>query len=560
MMAERVGQQLGNYCLVRLLGRGDFAEVYLGEHLYLKTQAAIKVLHTPLANDDMEGFLTEARSIARLKHPHIVRVLEFGVEEGIPFLVTTYAPNGSLRQRHPKGTLLALASVVSYVKQAATALQYAHDQKLLHRDIKPENILLGRHNEVLLSDFGMTLMTQSLHYPDAQGVVGSVSYMAPEQLQGKPCPASDQYTLGIVVYEWLSGDCPFHGSLNEIADQHTSTPPAPFREKVPLISPEIEEVVLTALAKDPQNRFSSVMAFAQTLEQTSLVDLPTVALRPAAPSPLMGMKTFETTGTSLDPKRPDLTEHAEEPQPREAQPRLLQRSRSSVAMNTLFILLALLIIGGSGLTYYARVLIPTQLHGQATATAQIAQADATFTSMTPQQIYMYATHGSPVMNDPLNTQNNNTWDKNDSCFFTGGVYHVRSTNSIDCLSQRSSFSNFAFQVQMTILKGDAGGIVFRTYYFVYFTSVGKYTISFDLSSGSQYTAGGSALSFKTGLDQSNLITLVAHSSTFYLYVNKQFVTKFRDSTYSAGFVGVDAQNDTSPSTEVAFSNAQVWKM
>jgi hypothetical protein len=91
----------------------------------------------------------------------------------------------------------------------------------------------------------------------------------------------------------------------------------------------------------------------------------------------MGMKTFETTGTSLEPKRPDLTEYAEEPQPREAQPRLLQRSRSSVAMITLFILLALLIIGGSGLIYYSRVLIPTQLHGQATATAQIAQADAT---------------------------------------------------------------------------------------------------------------------------------------------------------------------------------------
>src|SRR2546425_8117665 len=133
-MAERVGQQLGNYRLVRLLGRGGFAEIYLGEHVYLKTQAAIKVLHTQLANDDMEGFLTEARSIARLKHPHIVRVLEFGVEDGTPFLVTTYAPNGSLRQQHPKGTLLALTSVVSYIKQAATALQYAHDQKLLRSE------------------------------------------------------------------------------------------------------------------------------------------------------------------------------------------------------------------------------------------------------------------------------------------------------------------------------------------------------------------------------------------------------------------------------------------
>src|SRR5215471_9365873 len=140
-MAERLDHQLGNYHLLRMLGMGKFGEVYLGEHLYLKTQVAIKILHTPLENDDMESFLTEARNIARLKHPHIVRMLEFGVEDGLPFLVTTYAPNGSLRQQHPKGTLVALASVVSYVKQAATALQYAHDQKLLHRDIKPENML-----------------------------------------------------------------------------------------------------------------------------------------------------------------------------------------------------------------------------------------------------------------------------------------------------------------------------------------------------------------------------------------------------------------------------------
>jgi hypothetical protein len=559
-MAERVDQQLGNYRLLRMLGRGGFAEVYLGEHLYLKTQAAIKILQTPLENEDMEGFLMEARNIARLKHPHIVRVLEFGVEDGLPFLVTTYAPNGSLRQKHPKGSLVALASVVSYVKQVATALQYAHDQKLLHRDIKPENLLLDRHNEVLLSDFGMTLITQSLHYPGKLDSSANVSYMAPEQLQGKPCPASDQYALGIAVYEWLSGDCPFHGTLSEIADQHISTPPAPLREKVPVISPEVEGVVLKALAKDPQHRFSNVTAFAQALEQVSLVDLPTIALRPATPSPLMGMKTFERTEPSLEPARPDLTEPAVALQPDGVQSRPLKRRRLSVVMIALLTLLALLIIGGSGLSYYVRLFIPTQLHGEATATAQIAQADATFTAMTPQQIYTYATHGIPVINDPLNKQNNNTWEKNESCAFSGGAYHVSSTISIDCLSQRSSFSNFAFQVQMTILKGDVGGIVFRTYYFVYFSTEGKYTISFALSNGSQYSAGGSAASFKTGLGQSNLVSIVAHDSTFYLYVNKQYVTQFRDNTYSAGFAGMYAQNNTSPSTEVAFNNAQVWKI
>src|SRR5436190_8098977 len=100
-MADRVGQQLGNYQLIRLLGRGGFAEVYLGEHIHLNTLAAIKVLLTQLASEDIENFRKEARTIAHLEHPHIVRVLEFGIEGTVPFLVMDYAPNGSLRQRHP---------------------------------------------------------------------------------------------------------------------------------------------------------------------------------------------------------------------------------------------------------------------------------------------------------------------------------------------------------------------------------------------------------------------------------------------------------------------------
>src|SRR5712691_3461715 len=185
-MADHIGRQLGNYRLIRLLGQGGFADVYLGEHIYLKTPAAIKLLQTRLAQDDMQSFLTEARSIANLVHPNIVRVLEFGVEGETPFLVMDYAPNGTLRQRHPRGTPLPLAAILSYVKQVADALQYAHDEKFIHRDIKPENMLLGRRNEVLLSDFGIALIAQSSRYQHTYDVAGTVAYMAPEQIQGKP--------------------------------------------------------------------------------------------------------------------------------------------------------------------------------------------------------------------------------------------------------------------------------------------------------------------------------------------------------------------------------------
>ncbi len=266
-MAEYVGQQLGNYRLIQLLGQGNWASVYLGKHIHLNTQAAIKVLHEQLANHDMADFLNEARAIAHLRHPHIVQVLDFGIEGTTPFLVMDYAPNGNLRQRHPKGTQLPLNTVVSYVTQVAEALQYAHDKNLIHRDVKPENMLLGRNHEVLLSDFGIAIMIQSSRQQQVQDTAGTIAYMAPEQLRGKPRPASDQYALGIVVYEWFCGDRPFHGTLAELYSQHLSVSPPPLCERVPAIPAAVERVVLKALVKDPKERFASVHAFARALEE-----------------------------------------------------------------------------------------------------------------------------------------------------------------------------------------------------------------------------------------------------------------------------------------------------
>ena len=266
-MADRVGQQLGNYRLIRLLGKGGFAEVYLGEHVYLETQAAIKVLLTQLASQDMETFRLEAKRVAHLEHPHIVRVLEFGVDGSTPYLVMSYAPNGTLRERHLKGVAVPLPAILAYVKQAAEALQYAHDEHFVHRDVKPENLLVGRRQEILLSDFGIALLTQTSRSQSMQDVAGTASYMAPEQFQGKPRPASDQYSLGVVVYEWLSGDRPFHGSFTEIASQHMFVPPPPLHERMSGIPVAVEHVVMTALAKDPQQRFTSVQIFATAFEE-----------------------------------------------------------------------------------------------------------------------------------------------------------------------------------------------------------------------------------------------------------------------------------------------------
>src|SRR5438128_9133341 len=285
-MADHVGQQFGNYRLVTLLGQGDYAEVYLGQHVQLERQASIKVLHTHLTDQEAEHFYQEAETIAKLTHPSIVRIFNFDVQERVPFLAMDYAPNGSLQGHHPTGSVLPMPQIVSYVKQVAAALQYAHEQKFIHRDVKPENLLVGRQQEVLLSDFGLAALAHSSASLSAQEVVGTLPYMAPEQIEGHARAASDQYALGVIVYEWLCGARPFQGTVTETMVQHLTMPPPPLHKRVPAIPVAVEQVVLRALAKDPKARFASVRDFATALERASqLAPSPTMLLAGEQSSP-----------------------------------------------------------------------------------------------------------------------------------------------------------------------------------------------------------------------------------------------------------------------------------
>ncbi len=272
IVGECIDQQLDRYRLIRLLGQSGSSDVYLGEHKELHVPVAIKMLHGRFARSDLETFLAQARTLTRLEHPHVVRVFDYGIEDDTPYLVVAYAPHGNMRQRYPRGTRLSLDTVVSYVKQIAEALQYIHERRLIHRDIKPHNMLLGPGHQVLLSDFGIAITSQSIdaNLPGMPDFEGTVLYAAPEQLQGKPRRSSDQYALGIVVYEWLSGEWPFRGSFYEVARQHMfDAAPSLRKDKGIDIAPAVEEVVLKALAKDAGKRFGSVREFAEALERAS---------------------------------------------------------------------------------------------------------------------------------------------------------------------------------------------------------------------------------------------------------------------------------------------------
>lgn len=270
-MTHLIGQQMGSYRLTRLLGQGGFSDVYLGEHIYVpRRQAAIKVLSDRYTDAELQRFCNEVSTIFHLVHPSIVRVLDFGVEGRMPFLVMDYAPSGTLRHRHPAGEQVPLETILGYVQQIAEALAYAHAERVVHRDIKPENLLIGSQQQILLSDFGIAIRSHRPVSQTPQWISGTAVYMAPEQCQGNACQESDQYSLAVVVYEWLCGNPPFQGDHPfNIVFQHLQTPPPPLHARVPSLAPAIEQVVLKALAKDPQDRFPSARAFADALSEAS---------------------------------------------------------------------------------------------------------------------------------------------------------------------------------------------------------------------------------------------------------------------------------------------------
>ncbi len=299
---EHIGQQIGDYRLQRQLGKGSFGTVYLAEHLHDHSHAAVKLLALQITSrNDLRDFLNEARTI-RLRHPHIIPLLDFGLSrDDLPFLVMEYADEGTLRDRHPKGSKLPEATIDSYVQQLASALQYAHDRHLIHRDVKPENMLLRRDGTVLLSDFGIAKLIEQSSFENLHIQAGTPVYMAPEQSQGKPCPASDQYALAVVAYEWFSGSRLFHGGQLEVILQHRIDPPPSLRALRPDVSLPVEQTIFKALAKVPEERFPTVTHFAQalhtalqgdreptqpihTIPNTGVVNLNSIDLAPAQPT------------------------------------------------------------------------------------------------------------------------------------------------------------------------------------------------------------------------------------------------------------------------------------
>src|SRR5256885_349614 len=260
---------LGPYRVIERSGRGGMATVHRAYRPGLDRYVAIKVLPDFFADDPgyRERFQQEARSVARLKHPNILEVFDFGYEEGLAYLVLELVEGGTLQDR--VGSPMELHEVVLILEQLAGALDHAHAHGILHRDLKPSNILLHKDGTPVLADFGLARMAGSLRRLTSSGtVMGTPEYMSPEQAADEPIgPASDLYSFAIVAYEMLTGRVPFGADTPAaVLLSHVTKPMPSTRELRGELSAHIEEVLRRALAKRPEDRFQTAAAFVAALK------------------------------------------------------------------------------------------------------------------------------------------------------------------------------------------------------------------------------------------------------------------------------------------------------
>jgi serine/threonine-protein kinase len=275
------------YMLLERIGWGGSATVYRADDLALEGRIALKVLHPALADDCVatERFRREASSAGRLRHERIVRVHEYGVSTDGHYIAMEYVAGRSLKAIIKRDGPLPPSRAVDLTIQILDAAGFAHDHGIIHRDLKPQNVIVGPRDEVKVTDFGIALAGRSDLTP-AGSILGTIDYVSPEQVIGQRATnASDLYSVGIILYELLTGRLPFEAELPiAVALKHVNAIPASPRHFNDAISPELEAIVLRTLDKSPTRRFPDARALTMALQHASTVQRAQPRLRECCPS------------------------------------------------------------------------------------------------------------------------------------------------------------------------------------------------------------------------------------------------------------------------------------
>ena len=300
-MPNLIGQSLGRYHILEQLGEGGMATVYKAYDTRLERDVAVKIIRTDqfapaMLERILKRFEREAKALARLTHPNIVSVIDYGEHDGAPYLVMPYLPGGTLKQR--LGKPMPWQEAVRILLPIAQALEYAHEENIVHRDIKPSNILLTQKGQPMLSDFGIAKILESGETATLTGTgvgVGTPEYMAPEQWTGQAGPQSDLYSLGVVLYELVTGRKPYTADTPAAILLKQATEPLPRPGQFVRSLPDtVEKALLKALAKKPEDRFPEMAALAIALENLLSGQTHAPSL-PAAPA----SRTAEDTSATI---------------------------------------------------------------------------------------------------------------------------------------------------------------------------------------------------------------------------------------------------------------------
>ena len=292
-MADLTGKTLGNYRIVERIGRGGMATVYKAYQPALERYVAVKVIHEQLVADDeqfLKRFQREAKAVASLRHPNIVQVFDFGTEDDVSYMVMEYLEGTTLKAelsaQAERGETMPLEEVQRIFRAVASALEHAHRQGMVHRDIKPANVMLTAKGDVVLADFGIAKIVGGTQYTATGAVTGTPAYMSPEQGQGeRGDERSDIYALGVMLYEMVTGRVPFDADTPlAVILKHISAPLPLPRQLNPAIPEAVEQVILKALAKAPNDRYQMVAQMAGALEAALAGEALPVRERPPEPA------------------------------------------------------------------------------------------------------------------------------------------------------------------------------------------------------------------------------------------------------------------------------------
>jgi eukaryotic-like serine/threonine-protein kinase len=622
------GKQLSHYQLQRCIGAGDTGEVYLALDRLTNRQCTIKVIRTDASIARTGAFIRatsiaqqERKTVETLNNSHILPVTDLGQidvdGQRLTCAVMPYAREVSLTDWWKKrnGIPLTIHVVAHFVDQGAHALHAMHSQQIIHQDIKPSNLILRSYKsgqdrpELLVTDFWVASFTAAIaNLPNA--IRNLPAYASPEQWRQQPVPATDQYALAVVAYELLTGHLPFKGSSSDdVMHAHFNTQPLAPSSVNAQIPSELDGVLLRALAKNPTGRYQSILEFSQAFRHVAALHSSGTAalsrrnatiflyciligilslvvgsiLNAVGALPSIIANISGSLGATLAIVSGIWGAVLE---------RAIPRGIWQNAYRPLVVLLA------SILTVGLLALAPVEYSIQnaqhlaviATATASVQAANATATVKTQAanatataQIQATVTdaldpyppfNGILALDDTLVDANHGqNWYQGRTigdCKFESGAYHVVVQGHIGfiqgCTQPVSDFSNFAYEIQVQILQGDIGGMLFRAdfqktqaYEFIIDTNgCYQFIVIGGPSSGKSLIAQCNKEAIGTG-SSTNLLAVVADGSTFRLYANRQLLATVKDSTYSHGSIGVGAIN-LSIQTDAAFNYAKVWKM